>query len=135
MPTAPSPTTATVFPGPTAAAWAPNQPVPSTSEAARRLGIVGARLILGGDERPICERHTKVRRLGAPRTDVLEVCAAALVAGAADLAGIVGGEKGADRELTAFHVLDCASDFLDDAAILVTHRCRALRRIDSAIGP
>ena len=34
-PTAPSPTTATVLPGPASAATAPNQPVPSTSEAAR----------------------------------------------------------------------------------------------------
>src|SRR6266511_3941712 len=38
-PTAPSPTTATVLPGPALAATAPNQPVPSTSEAARKLGI------------------------------------------------------------------------------------------------
>src|SRR6266545_5913578 len=38
-PTAPSPTTATVLPGPASAATAPNQPVPSTSEAASRLGI------------------------------------------------------------------------------------------------
>src|SRR5256714_7481920 len=38
-PTAPSPTTATVLPGPTSAATAPNQPVPSTSDAARKLGI------------------------------------------------------------------------------------------------
>src|SRR5438445_313614 len=37
-PTAPSPTTATVLPGCTWAALAPNQPVPSTSEAASRLG-------------------------------------------------------------------------------------------------
>ena len=37
-PTAPSPTTATVLSGPTAAATAANQPVPSTSEAASRLG-------------------------------------------------------------------------------------------------
>src|SRR6478672_5453581 len=37
-PTAPSPTTATVLPGCTSAATAPNQPVPSTSEAASRLG-------------------------------------------------------------------------------------------------
>ena len=37
-PTAPSPTTATVLPGPTSAATAANQPVPSTSEAASRPG-------------------------------------------------------------------------------------------------
>ena len=36
-PTAPSPTTATVFPGPTAAASAANQPVPKTSDAASKL--------------------------------------------------------------------------------------------------
>src|SRR3954453_13674655 len=38
-PTAPSPTTATVLPGQASAATAPNQPVPSTSDAARKLGI------------------------------------------------------------------------------------------------
>src|SRR5271165_1687007 len=38
-PTAPSPTTTTVEPGFTFAASAANQPVPSTSETARRLGI------------------------------------------------------------------------------------------------
>ena len=38
-PTAPSPTTTTVLPGFTFAASAANQPVPSTSDAAKRLGI------------------------------------------------------------------------------------------------
>lgn len=38
-PTAPSPTTATVLPGPAAAASAANQPVPSTSEAASSDGM------------------------------------------------------------------------------------------------
>src|SRR5918995_227279 len=38
-PTAPSPTTATILPGPASAAEAANQPVPSTSEAASKLGI------------------------------------------------------------------------------------------------
>lgn len=38
-PTAPSPTTATVLPGPASAATAPNQPVPSTSDAASSDGI------------------------------------------------------------------------------------------------
>src|SRR3954447_6287057 len=38
-PTAPSPTTATVFPGPASAAPAPNHPVPSTSEAASSDGM------------------------------------------------------------------------------------------------
>src|SRR5690606_24436930 len=37
-PTAPSPTTTTVLPGPACAATAPNHPVPSTSEAVSRLG-------------------------------------------------------------------------------------------------
>lgn len=43
-PTAPSPTTATVLPGPTSAATAANQPVPSTSER----GEQAAGLRLGG---------------------------------------------------------------------------------------
>lgn len=37
-PTAPSPTTTTVLPGPASAASAANQPVPRTSEVASRLG-------------------------------------------------------------------------------------------------
>src|SRR5712692_5118140 len=39
-PTAPSPTTAIVMPGFTFAASAANQPVPRTSEVARRFGII-----------------------------------------------------------------------------------------------
>jgi hypothetical protein len=41
-PTAPSPTTATVLPGCTSAATAPNQPVPSTSEAVSSDGTRSA---------------------------------------------------------------------------------------------
>ena len=41
-PTAPSPTTATVSPGPASAATAPNHPVPRTSEAASREATVAS---------------------------------------------------------------------------------------------
>src|SRR4051812_935312 len=46
-PTAPSPTTATVLPGPTAAASAANHPVPSTSEEESREGIISCDGISG----------------------------------------------------------------------------------------
>ena len=46
-PTAPSPTTATVLPGPASAATAANQPVPSTSDAAISEGMRSASGIPG----------------------------------------------------------------------------------------
>src|SRR3954466_10722527 len=107
-PTAPSPTTATVLPGPTSAATAANQPVPSTSEAASRDGTNfssgtaggggGGAAAGGGDEGAVGQRDTCVLGLGADGAHQLGVHAAGLVAGLAGLAGVVGGEERADDE-------------------------------------
>ena len=58
----------------------------------------------------------------------LGVHAAGLVAGPADLAGVVGGEERADDELAGLDGRDVAADLLDDADVLVAHRRRARRR-------
>src|SRR5829696_684722 len=115
-PTAPSPTTATVLPGPASAATAPNQPVPSTSEAASRLGIRSSGGIPGV-------------ATGLP------LDAGRLVAGPADLAGVVGGEERADDELAGLDQTYLAADLLDDADVLVAHRCRPVDRLEVAVGP
>ena len=59
-PTAPSPTTATVLPGPASAATAPNQPVPSTSDGREqaRDQIVGGQ-VRGGDEGAVGKRDAQ----------------------------------------------------------------------------
>src|ERR671916_694888 len=88
-PTAPSPTTATVLPGPASAATAPKQPV----DAGR------------------------------------------LVAGPADLAGAVRREERADDELVRLDQTHLAADLLDDADVLVAHRCRLRHRVGAAVGP
>src|SRR5215217_6299824 len=115
-PTAPSPTTATVLPGPAWAATAPNQPVPSTSEAANRLGM----------------------RSSAGRSGVatgLPLDAGRLVPGSADLAGVVRGEERADHELTRLDGGDLVADLLDHADVLVAHRRRAVVALDAPVGP
>jgi hypothetical protein len=65
-PTAPSPTTATVLPGPASAATAPNQPVPSTSEAASRLGIRSSAGISGVATRVPSAKGMRSRSACAP---------------------------------------------------------------------
>ena len=54
--------------------------------------------------------------------DGFGVHAAGLVAGSADLAGVVGGEEGADDEVADLDVSDLVADLLDDADVLVAHR-------------
>jgi hypothetical protein len=63
------------------------------------------------------------------------VDAGALVAGLADLAGVVGGEAGADHELAGPDVPHLAADLLHDADVLVAHRRRLLDRIGTPVGP
>jgi hypothetical protein len=63
------------------------------------------------------------------------VDARALVAGPADLAGVVRGEERADHELTGLDRADSAADLLDDADVLVTHRGGSLDGLDAPVGP
>src|SRR3954464_10275935 len=87
-PTAPSPTTATVLPGPASAATAPNQPVPSTSEAASRLGIRAFGELRCGDEGAAGNGDAQPFGLRSQRAHRDAVDAGALVAGPADLARV-----------------------------------------------
>ena len=135
-PTAPSPTTATVLPGPASAATAPNQPVPSTSEAASRLGTRSSVGHPGrGDERAVGQRDAQPLGLGAEGAHGLPVDAGGLVAGPADLTGVVGGEERPDDELARLDGRDLVADLLDDADVLVTHRRRRIDGFESAVGP
>jgi hypothetical protein len=65
-PTAPSPTTATVLGGPASAATAPNQPVPSTSEAASKLRIRSSEGMSGVATRVPSARGTRRDSAWAP---------------------------------------------------------------------
>src|SRR4051794_6375988 len=122
-PTAPSPTTATVLPGPAAAATAANQPVPSTSDAARKPGTRSSSGTAGGRHQgAVGERDTQVLRLRALRPDRLPMHAGGLVAGPADRAGVVRGEERADHELTRPEVRDLRADLLHDPDVLMPHR-------------
>ncbi len=97
--------------------------------------VVGGHL-RGGDEGAVGQRHAHPLGLcGAGGAERLLVRAGRLVAGAADLAGVVGGEKRPDHELARLHGGDRRSDLLDDAAVLVTHRPRPVERFDPAVGP
>ena len=120
-PTAPSPTTATVLPGPASAATAANQPVPSTSEAASRLGSGRRRGHPGW--RPGCRRPAgpAASSAWAPTgADGSRVDAGGLVAGPADLAGVVGGEERPDDELAG---LDGASPSSPTSSTMPTYSC------------
>src|SRR5260221_13821851 len=68
-PTAPSPTTATVAPGLTFAASAANQPVPITSESAKRLGISSSDGISGVATRVPSASGTRRNGAWAPPTN------------------------------------------------------------------
>src|SRR2546427_5680743 len=76
------------------------------------------------DQRAVGERDAQQGRLGAARANVLDMGAAALIAGMADLAGVVGSKKRADDELAPSDTLHPSSDLLDDAAVFVAHRRR-----------
>ena len=104
-PTAPSPTTATVFPGPVFGGNGGNQPVPSTSEAPAASGsrssvgkvVVATRVPSASGIRAYWAWVPSV-------ADALGVDTAGLIARPADLAGVVRGEERSHDELTRFHV-------------------------------
>ena len=74
------------------------QDVGGGEEARDQVGVGDLR---GGDEGAVGKRDAGVLGLGADRPDGLAVDAGALVAGSADLAGVVRREERADDELAA----------------------------------
>jgi hypothetical protein len=88
-----------------------------------------------GDQGAVGERDAGALRLGAERADRLGVHAPGLVPGAADLAGVVGGEERADDELAGRQGEDLAAHLLDDADVLVPHRPRPVDLLHAAVGP
>jgi hypothetical protein len=58
-----------------------------------------------------------------------------LVAGPADLAGVVGGEERAHNELSRPHITHIVAYLLDDADVLVPHRCRPVDLLDPTVRP
>jgi hypothetical protein len=96
--------------------------------------VVG-RHLGGGDEGAVGQRDAGVLGLRAGGGAGLPVDAVGLVAGAADLAGVVGGEERADDELAGPDRADLAADLLDDADVLVAHRRGPVDGLDAAVGP
>ena len=91
------------------------------------------REVLSRNERPI--REWDAQHWGLRTNDGLHVLAAGRVSVATVRAGVVRREERSNDELTAFDGFHAATDFFDDAAILVTHRRRLLHFIDAAIRP
>jgi hypothetical protein len=89
----------------------------------------------GGDEGSVGQRDAEELGLDAGGGTGLPVDAVRLVPGAADLAGVVRGEEGADDELSPPNGLHPAANFFDDAAVLVAHRHRSRRRLNAAVRP
>src|ERR671914_139425 len=49
--------------------------------------------------------------------------------------GVLVREERADDELARLNQTYLAADLLDDADVLVAHRCRPVDRLDAAVGP
>ena len=117
-PTAPSPTTATVCP----AGLGGDGGEPAGAEHVRggqqRRDQVGVGHAGGRDEGAVGQRDPRVLGLGARDGTGSTVHAVRLVAGLADLAGVVGGEERADDEVADLDVPDVRADLLDDADVL-----------------
>ena len=100
-----------------------------------RHQILGGNL-RGGDQGAVGQRHPHPLRLrGTGRAEGLTVGAGGLVAGSADLAGVVGGEERPDDELARLHRGDRGADLFHDAGVLVTHRAWPVQRLDPAVRP
>jgi hypothetical protein len=103
------------------------------SEEARhqvRVGNPG-----GGDQGALGQRHPQPLGLGAARGGRLAVDAGALVAGPADLAGVVGCEERPDYKLAWPDCGDRAADLLHDPGVLMPHRPGAVDGLDAPVGP
>ncbi len=97
---------------------------------------IGGRNLGGGDQGAVGQRHPHPLGLGAAGgAEDLAVDARRLVAGPADLAGVVGGEERADHELARRDRGDLGADLFDDADVLVPHRDGLVDRVGAAVGP
>src|SRR5829696_7955975 len=86
-------------------------------------------------EGAVGERDAGVLCLCAGGGTGLPVDARRLVAGPADLAGVVGGEERADDELARLDQTYLAADLLDNADVFMAHWGRPVDRRDAAVGP
>src|SRR5215203_1231337 len=86
-------------------------------------------------EGAVGERDAGVLCLCAGGGTGLPVDARRLVAGPADLAGVVRGEERADDELARLDQTYLVAHLLDDADVLMAHRGRLVDRLDAAVGP
>jgi hypothetical protein len=91
--------------------------------------------VRGGDEGAVGKRDAQQLGLGAQGAHGYAVDAGALVAGPADLAGVVRGPERTDHELARLDRLNLPADFLDDAGVLVTHWRGPLEILDPSVGP
>jgi hypothetical protein len=95
-----------------------------------REQVVG-REVGGGDQGAVGQRDPQQLGLGTQGAHGRTLAAGALVAGLAQLAGVVGGPEGADHELARPDRGDLAADLLDDADVLMAHRRRPLDGFDA----
>src|SRR5215204_4731553 len=86
-------------------------------------------------EGAVGERDAGVLCLCAGWGTGLPVDAGRVVAGPADLAGVVGGEERADDELAQLDQTYLAADLLDNADVFMAHWGRPVDRRDAAVGP
>ena len=100
----------------------------------QRRDEVRVRLPGGRDEGAVGERDAGQLGLGAEGAHQDAVHAVRLVAGLADLAGVVGGPEGADDEVADLDGADLGADLLDDADVLVAHHL-VVDRLGAAVGP
>lgn len=98
-----------------------------------RRNLVGVGHFRSGHQRAV--REGDAQNLGLGAADALAVDAAALVAGQADLAGVVRGEEGSNDELAHLDVLHVGANFFNDADILMTHRHGFVKLVRPAVGP
>ena len=95
---------------------------------------VGLRHARGGDQGAVGEGDAGELGLGAEGAHQHPVGAVRLVAGLADLAGVVGGQERADDEVADLDGADLGADLLDDADVLVAHHL-VVDRLGAAVGP
>jgi hypothetical protein len=97
--------------------------------------VVVGRDVGRGDQGAVGQGDAQQVGLGAESAHRDAVDAGALVAGPADLTGVVGGPERADHELARLDRLHRVADLLDDAGVFVPHRRRPLHVLHASVGP